>query len=100
MKIALTITFTNGEKRDADAKFPDFVAFERTWNRSVTKFEEELRLTDLAWLAWHSEKRCMRTQDAFDPIWINTVEMVEVKDESESGETPLEKAPSTGQSFS
>ena len=90
MKIALTITFANGDKRDADAKFPDFVAFERTWNRSVTKFEEELRLTDLAWLAWHSEKRTMKTQDAFDPAWINTVESVEVREDPQAGETPLE----------
>jgi hypothetical protein len=93
MKIALKVTFNNGEQVKADAVFADFVAFERTWNRSIAKLEEELRLTDIAWLAWHSEKRRGRTQEAFDPIWLNNVETVEIdEDEAESSEVtaPLE----------
>lgn len=91
MKISLKITFTNGTQHDADAVFPDFVAFERTWNRSVAKLENELRLTDLAWLAWHSEKRRGLTTDQFDPNWINTVELVEPRDDEVEGQpVPLD----------
>jgi hypothetical protein len=89
MKISLNIVFNDETKQDVDAVFADFVAFERTWNRSVTKFEEELRLTDLAWLAWHAEKRLKRTTMQFDPDWINTVAEIEIRDE-EGNEVPLD----------
>ena len=46
MKIAMVVVLNDGARKDVEAVFSDFVAFERTWNRSVTKFEEELRLTD------------------------------------------------------
>lgn len=96
MKIHLRVKFNDGTSSDADAVFADFVAFERTWNRSVAKFEEELRLTDLAWLAWHSEKRRGKTQDPFDPIWLNTVEIVEPRDMPEDeAPSPLDKAQSS-----
>jgi len=91
MKISLRITFNNGTQHDSDATFPDFVAFERTWNRSVAKLENELRLTDIAWLAWHSEKRRGLTTDQFDPNWINTVEIVEPREDEDDGEeSPLD----------
>jgi hypothetical protein len=89
MKIDLTVVYNDGTKIDVDAVFADFVAFERTWNRSVTKFEEELRLTDLAWLAWHSEKRLKRTALQFDPEWIETVGEIEIRDE-DGNEVPLD----------
>ena len=57
MKIALRVTYNDGTTSDVDAVFADFVSFERTWQRSVTKFEAEIRLTDLAWLAWSAEAR-------------------------------------------
>jgi hypothetical protein len=95
MKIALKITFNNGTQVDADAVFADFVAFERTWNRSVAKLEQELRLTDIAWLAWHSEKRRMKTTEPFDPTWLNTVETVEIA-EDDQGDTPLDTAQPIG----
>jgi hypothetical protein len=71
--------------------FADFVAFERTWSRSVARFETEIRLTDLAWLAWHSETRCRKTSLKFDPDWINTVTNVEIReDEPIVGADPKE----------
>lgn len=88
MKIDLSVVYNDGTKQNVDAVFADFVAFERTWNRSVTKFEEELRLTDLAWLAWHSEKRMKRTALQFDPDWTNTVAEIEIRDEA-GEEVPL-----------
>jgi len=89
MKIELSVTYNDGMKRDVNAVFSDFVAFERTWNRSVTKFEEELRLTDLAWIAWHSEKRMKNTSLQFDPDWIDTVAEIDIRDE-DGIEVPLD----------
>jgi hypothetical protein len=96
LKIHLRVKFNDGQSHDADAVFADFVAFERTWNRSVAQLENDLRLTDLAWLAWHSEKRRGLTQEPFDPTWLNTVELVEPRDtEDQEATVPLDKAPSS-----
>ena len=51
MKIALELTSAlDGKSRKIVAAFPDFIAFENKFNRSVAKFETELTLTDLAYL--------------------------------------------------
>ena len=87
MKIEMTVTYLDGTKDDVDAVFADFVGFERTWQRSVAKFEQELRLTDLAWLAWSALTHRNKTKLKFDPDRITTVENVGLR---ETGETPLE----------
>lgn len=88
MKIPLTVTFINGDVADVDAIFPDFIAFEKERRKSVVKFEAEMQLTDLAWLAWHSEKRTGRTSLKFEPDWVSTVQQVEARVEEET--VPLE----------
>jgi hypothetical protein len=87
MKISLEIEFINGDKSKTEAMFADFVAFERQWQRSVVKFEQEMRLTDLAWLGWKSEARQKRTPLTFDD-WLLTV--VSVMPVEEQGENPLD----------
>jgi len=89
MKIELKVTFVDGVTKDVDAVFADFVAFERTWNRSVTQFEKELRLTDLAWLAWNALKRAKETDKQFDPEWLVTVSEIEIRDDEGSEDIPL-----------
>ena len=96
MKIQLDVKYANGTSKVIEARFPDFVAFERTWNRSVTKFEQELRLTDLAWIAWHSEKRTKATVKPFDPEWLDEVESLSIVESSEESETPLDETQPTG----
>ena len=86
MKLPLTIHYANGEQRDVVAGFADFVQFERTWQRSVSRFEHDFRLTDLAWLAWSAETRAKRTDKKFDPDWLELVESVELG--SAEGDTP------------
>jgi len=88
MKLAMIVKPIDGEQYEVIARFGDFVAFERTWNRSVAKFENEMRLTDIAWLAWQVSKRIGRTQAAFDPEWIQSVDEVTLKDES--ADVPLD----------
>jgi len=94
MKIGLTVKYFDGTSKDVDAVFADFVAFERTWSRSVSRFETEVRLTDLAWLVWNVETRNKNTDKKFDPDWILTVENVEVRDAG--SENPLETTPQRG----
>lgn len=91
MKIALTIEFINGDKVEVDAAFPDFVAFERTWQRSVARLDTDLRLTDLAWLAWSAMSRTKQTALKFDPEWVSTV--VSCNPREGTSDTPLETTP-------
>lgn len=81
MRMTLSIEFVNGDKVDTDAVFADFVSFERTWQRSVVLLETQMRLTDLAWLAWHSQSRTKQTTLKFDPDWIETVVSVFPKED-------------------
>jgi hypothetical protein len=95
MKLPLTIHYNDGERRDVTAAFADFVQFERTWNRSVSRFETDFRLTDLAWLAWSAETRAKRTTKKFDPDWLETVQTVELG-EATAGDSPLATTQPTG----
>jgi hypothetical protein len=103
MKIEMTVTFLDGTTEDVDAVFADFVGFERTWQRSVAKFEQELRLTDLAWLAWSALTHRNKTKLKFDPDWIALVDNVGVReavenplDSASSDKSNLAKTPPTG----
>jgi hypothetical protein len=93
MKIGLTVQYLAGESKKVNAQFADFIAFEREQNRSVVNFQTELKLTDLAWLAWHSEKRTKNTALDFDK-WIETVDSVEVGGDGPI--VPLESPQPTG----
>lgn len=95
MKLPLIVIYTNGEKRHVTAVFADFVQFERTWSRSVSRFEHDFRLTDLAWLAWSAESRAKNTSAKFDPDWLETVETVELG-EAGAGDSPLATIQPTG----
>jgi hypothetical protein len=94
MKINLEVTTLENVTTKVTAQFADFIAFEREQNRSVANFQTELKLTDLAWLAWHAEKRTKKTALNFDQ-WTETVDSVEVGAES-SAINPLEKTQPTG----
>jgi hypothetical protein len=92
MKMAMTVKTNDGQEKKIEAQFADFVAFERTWNRSVSNFSTELRLTDIAWLAWKSLTRTKATNMPFEPDWLNTVDTIEVVDEDDVATVPLEQA--------
>jgi len=94
MKMSLLVKYLAGDESVCEAVFADFVAFERTWSRSVQRFETEVRLTDLAWLAWNVETRNRKTNLKFDPDWTLTVETVELNEKT--SETPLEMTQPTG----
>jgi hypothetical protein len=87
MKIALKVEYLDGTIESVEAVFADFVGFERTWQRSVVRLETEMRLTDLAWLAWSALTHRQKTKLKFDPDWIATVAQVTPADD---GDSPLE----------
>lgn len=82
--MALKVDYHSGDTEDVDVVFSDFVAFERTWNRSVARFDTDLRITDLAWLAWQQLTASNKTKAKFDPDWIRTVSNVTVRDEADN----------------
>ena len=84
MKIGLKVEYLDGTIETVEAVFADFVGFERTWQRSVVRLETEMRLTDLAWLAWSALTHRQKTKLKFDPDWIATVAQVTPADDSDS----------------
>jgi hypothetical protein len=93
MQMNFKVTYTSGETHDVKAGFADFVMFERTWNKSVTKFGDDIRLTDLAWLAWRALTSQKMIESPFEPTWLSKVENVEVLSEDEMEvPAPLEQS--------
>lgn len=81
MKINLRLTYDGKEPKEIVCSARDLVAFEEKYNRSVAKLENEFKLTDLFFLAWHSEKRNNATKKEFDE-WLDDVEVVEASEKS------------------
>lgn len=80
MRLNLRVEFTDGNTKDITCSAKDLVAFEEKYSRSVARFEQEMRLTDLLWLAWHSENRTKATGKDFDS-WLDDVESIEPSDD-------------------
>jgi hypothetical protein len=94
MKLAMQVTLSSGVKENITAHFADFIAFEGEKNRPITNLQSEVKLSDLAWLAWHSLKRRNQVKVSFTE-WVETVESLEVATE-ESVIVPLENNQPTG----
>lgn len=96
MKLALeVVSALDGKPRTVVAAFPDFIAFENKYNRSVATFEAQLSLTDLAFLAWHAEHRTKKTGLDFDS-WCNEVESMTLGDAAQAVIAPLESSQPIG----
>lgn len=94
MKLELSVEGNDGLKRVATAEFADFVKFEEVHNISMAKIEESLKVRDLAWLAWHSEKRRNKTALGFDD-WCATIVSINIE-MGGSEIAPLESPQPTG----
>jgi len=93
MKIALQVVTKDG-KRKVVCEFADFVKFEEVHNISMANIESNLKTRDLAWFAWHSEKRRKITTLDFD-AWCETVDGINIDSEDEKL-VPLESSQPTG----
>ena len=76
MQINLQISFTDNSEKLVSAIAADLVAFETKFDLSVARLEQNVKLTHLLFLAWHSEKRNKATALDFD-AWVETVTGVE-----------------------
>jgi len=93
LAINMSVTPKGGSARVVTAGPPDIVAFERAFSKSITSLQSDVFLTDLFWLAWHSEKRQGMTPLEFDP-WVDQLESIESVDSEEL--VPLESQASIG----
>jgi hypothetical protein len=87
MRMTMAVTYTDGSGADVVVSAPDLVAFEREFDRSVARFESEVKLTDICWLAWHRLHRDKKA-GGFDE-WLETLESVEISDAGDPA--PLDK---------
>jgi hypothetical protein len=95
MRIALKVEYVDGSGVDVIASAPDFIAYERKFNRSIVRIGDEARFEDLCFLAWASLSRRKQTAEDFDE-WINRLETVGYGAEEDADIVPLENTPSTG----
>lgn len=87
MRMQLSVTYLDGSGAEAMVSAPDFVAFEREFDRSVARFESEIKLTDICWLAWHRLNRSEKVGD-FD-TWLDKLDNIEITDTADP--VPLDK---------
>ena len=73
--INLQVTYTDGTTAECSAIAADLIAFEAHFDLSVARLEQEIRLTHMFFLAWHSLKRSGGVTDDFD-TWVESVSMV------------------------
>lgn len=96
MKLPLeVVSASDGSTRTVIATFPDFIAYEQKFSKSVAKFEDGLSLTDLAFLAWHAEHRTKKTGLDFDS-WCNEQEAMTLGDAAQAVIAPLESSQPIG----
>lgn len=79
MRLNLRVTYIGSTAKEVTCSAKDLVAFEEKFDRSVARLQEEFKVTDLFYLAWHSEKRTGATKKEFDS-WLDDIELVEVSD--------------------
>jgi hypothetical protein len=81
MKLNLRVTYEGSKPKEIICSARDLVAFEEKYDRSVARLQDEFKITDLLFLAWHSENRNNETKKDFDS-WLDEIELVEVSDKS------------------
>lgn len=79
MNINLLIVYLNGTKKEVSAGAADIVAFEEKFDLSIARLEQNVKLTHLFFLAWHTEKRTGDTKDDFNK-WLETVGSIEAQE--------------------
>ena len=70
MRLNFKVIHADGSATDATASVADQVAFEREFDKSIAEIASSVRITDMAWLAWHGLKRSGTTDKSFEE-WLN-----------------------------
>jgi len=76
MNFTLLITFLDGTSTEVTGIAADLVAFEAEYDLSVSRLNQDMKITHLLWLGWHVLKRTGETKDTFQK-WVELVEGVE-----------------------
>lgn len=75
MRITLRVVYLNGETKEVTCSASDLVKFENHFNISISRLEEDLKLSYLLFLVHASETRTKATTLNFE-TWVDTVESV------------------------
>ena len=75
MRITLRVTFLNGETKEVICSASDLVKFENHYEISVSKIEQDVKISHLLFLVHASETRTKATALDFD-TWLETVDSV------------------------
>jgi hypothetical protein len=75
MRITLRVTFLNGESKEVICSASDLVKFENHYEISVSKIENDVKISHLLFLVHASETRTKATTLDFD-TWLETVDSV------------------------
>jgi hypothetical protein len=92
VRLNFKVIHSDGSATDATASVADQVAFEREFDKSIAEIASNVRITDMAWLAWHGLKRSGKVTSDFD-AWLDNVDGIEMAD---AEIVPLETSPPTG----
>lgn len=77
--INLRITLNDGTTRDVTCVVVDVMKFEEHFDKSVSDFQRNIKLSWLIYLAWVAEKRTGVTALEFEP-YAETIAGIEVPD--------------------
>jgi len=75
LRITLRVTFLNGETKEVICSASDLVKFENHFQISVSKIEQDVKISHLLFLVHASETRTKATALDFD-TWLETVDSV------------------------
>jgi len=76
MNFTLLINFLDGTSKEVTGIAADLVAFEAEYDLSVSRLNQDMKITNLLWLGWHVLKRTGDTKETFQK-WVESVEGVE-----------------------
>lgn len=77
--ISLRITLNDGTTRDITCTISDFLKFEERFDKSVTDFGKNVKLTWMLFLAWAAETRTKVVAVDFD-AYAETIAAIEVSE--------------------
>lgn len=78
MRAEISVTYSNNTTEQCEAIIPDFVAWERHTKRRTSDLAQGIGIEDIAYLAWHANKRTGNTSAPFDK-WLENVTDLDIE---------------------
>jgi hypothetical protein len=96
MRFTIRVQYVDGTEATAVASVPDFLAFERKYDRGVTDFQNGARLDWILFMAHHALTRSKQLTESYD-AWVERVDGIDLGDREADPIVPLESTAPTGQ---